>query len=180
MSNTAHNNSGKGRVVTSAPKSAKGKSAKSKSVGVPTRKTAKGHADIIASVRTLASVTGYKLPYENTVLDGALARADKMPNSLTSAGLYAGSGSMPKGRLDAQARREWCAKVKAPRVAIADILHENKSGASVSDRSENAVRIRVRTRSVYLFGVANHYYAIRCEPVTGSVDDQPEVYIVRV
>jgi hypothetical protein len=180
MSNTAHNTNGKGRVVTSAPKSAKGKSTKSKSVGIPTRKTAKGHADIIASVRQSASVNGHKLPYENTVLDKALAQADKMPNSLTSVGIYSGVGSMPKSASDAQARREWCAKVRAPRVAISDILHQNKDGESISDRSENAVRIRVRTRSLYLYGVANHYYAIRCAPVTGEVSDQPEVYIVRV
>lgn len=173
MSKSHITHSGKGRVVTPATTTAK-------KVGIPTRKTAKGHADMVASVRATASASGHKLPYENTVLDGALARADKMPHSLTSAGLYSGSGSMPKGRLDAQARREWCAKVRAPRVSIADILHENKEGASLSPRSENAVRIRVKTRGMYLTGNASHYYAIRCEPVTGSVDDQPEVYIVRV
>jgi hypothetical protein len=175
---------GKGRIVTPAPKSAKGKSTKTtaKAVGVPTRKrtTPKRHADAVAQVRQMASKAGYKLPYENTVLDTALAKADAMPNSLTSAGLYAGAGAMPKGKADAQARREWCAKVRAPKVAISDILHENKAGASVSDRSENAVRIRVRTRSQYLHGTPTHYYAVRCEPVTGSVDDQPSVYIVRV
>lgn len=180
MSKTANKSVGKGSVVTPAPKGAKGKSTTSKKAGVPTRKTAKGHADIIASVRKSASVTGHKLPYENTVLDSALAKADAMAQTLTSAGLYSGVGSMPKGRADGQARREWCAKVRAPKVAIADILHENKAGASVSDRSENAVRIRVRTRSVYLHGTATHYYAVRCAPVTGSVDDQPMVYIVRV
>jgi len=187
MSNTANKSVGKGSVVTPAPKSAKGKSTttkapsvKAKTVGVPTRKTAKGHSDLVASVRQTASKAGHKLPYENTVLDTALAKADNMPNSLTTAGLYKGSGNMPSTARDGKARREWCAKVKAPKVAIADILHENKAGASVSDRSENAVRIRVRTRSLYLHGVPNHYYAVRCEAVTGSVDDQPMVYIVRV
>ncbi len=171
----------RGRVVTSTTNRAKvSKSTTSKKVGVPTRKTAKGHSALVASVRQTASKSGHKLPYENTVLDEALAKADAMPNSLTSVGLYSGVGSMPKGKQDAKARREWCAKARAPKVAIADILHENKEGTSVSDRSENAVRVRVRTRSVYLHGVPNHYYAVRCEPVTGSVDDQPMVYIVRV
>lgn len=187
MASTPKTN-GKGRVVTPATNSAKvSKSAPtkkagttSKKAGVPTRKTAKGHSTLIASVRQTASLAGHKLPYENTVLDSALAKADAMPDSLTTAGLFSGVGSMPKGKADAQARREWCAKARAPKVAIADILHENKAGASVSDRSENAVRVRVRTRSVYLHGVPNHYYAVRCEPVTGSVDDQPMVYIVRV
>lgn len=180
MASTQKNTVGKGRVVTPAPKGAKGKSTTSKKAGVPTRKSAKGHADAIAQVRATASKAGHKLPYANTVLDTALAKADAMPNSLTSAGLYSGAGDMPKGKADAQARREWCAKVRAPKVAISDILHENKEGTSTSDRSENAVRVRVRTRSLYLHGIASHYYAVRCEPVTGSVDDQPMVYIVRV
>ena len=173
---------GKGRIVTPATKSAKvTKSATTaKKAGVRTRPTPKRHADAVAQVRASAIKAGHKLPYANTALDSALAKADAMADSLTTAGLYAGAGAMPKGKTDAKARREWCAKARAPKVAIADILHENKEGTSVSDRSENAVRIRVRTRSVYLHGVANHYYAVRCEPVTGSVDDQPSVYIVRV
>lgn len=172
---------GKGRVVTPATKGAKvTKSTTSKKAGVRTRPTPKRHADAVAQVRASAVKAGHKLPYANTALDSALAKADAMADSLTTAGLYAGAGAMPKGKTDAKARREWCAKARAPKVAIADILHENKEGTSVSDRSENAVRIRVRTRSVYLHGVANHYYAVRCEPVTGSVDDQPSVYIVRV
>lgn len=173
MSKTHITHSGKGRVVTPATSTAK-------ALGIPARKTAKGHADIVASVRASAVSSGHKLPYENTILDSALARADKMPNSLTSAGLYSGSGRMPSTAEAGKARREWCAKVRAPRVSIADILHENKDGASLSPRSENAVRMRVKTRGMYLTGNASHYYAIRCEPVTGSVDDQPEVYIVRV
>jgi hypothetical protein len=178
MSNTAHNTNGKGRVVTSAPKSAKGKSTKSKSVGIPTRKTAKGHAQVVAEVRAKATKAGHKLPYDNALLDEALAKADRMTQTLTSAGLYSGTGYMPSTARDGKARREWCAKVKAPRMAIADLLHGNKDGLSLSPRSENVARQRVITRGMYLNGV--RYYAVRSEAVTGSVSDQPEVYIVRV
>lgn len=185
MSNTAHSTS-KGRIVTPATKSAKvTKSAPtkkagttSKQAGIPTRKTAKGHAQVVAEVRAKATKAGYKPPYTTPALDEALAKADRMTHTLTSAGLYSGTGNMPATARDGKARREWCASVKAPLVAIADILHENKEGKSVSARSENAVRIRVMTRGAYLTGA--RYYAIRSEAVTGSVDDQPKVYIVRV
>ena len=171
---------GKGRVATPAPKSAKGESTTTaKKAGVPTRPTPQRHADIIAQVRQLAMKAGYKPPYENTVLDMALAKADAMKVTMTSAGLYV-SGDVPKGKADAQARREWCAKVRAPKVAIADILHDNKKGKSKSARSEAVVRIRIQKRGAYLYGDPFHYYAVRCEPVTGKVDDQPMVYIVRL
>lgn len=200
MSNNAHSTS-KGRIVTPATKSAKvSKSAPTKKAGTtskkagipthkkapakkapaptPTRKTAKGHAQVVAEVRAKASKAGYKPPYTTPALDEALAKADRMTHTLTSAGLYSGTGNMPATARDGKARREWCARVKAPLVSIADILHENKEGKSVSARSENAVRIRVMTRGAYLTGA--RYYAIRSEAVTGSVDDQPKVYIVRV
>jgi len=177
---------GKGRIVTPATNSAKvTKSAPtkkagttSKQAGIPTRKTAKAHAQVVAEVRAKATKAGYKPPYTTPALDEALAKADRMAHTLTSSGLYSGVGSMPATARDGKARREWCASVKAPLVAIADILHENKEGKSVSARSENAVRIRVMTRGAYLTGA--RYYAIRSEAVTGSVDDQPKVYIVRV
>ena len=187
MSNKHISHSGKGRVVTPATPTAK-------TVGVParkkapkkatapkataTRKTAKGHAQVIADMRAVAVKAGFKPPYTTPALDEALAKADRMTHTLTSAGLYSGVGNMPSTARDGKARREWCASVKAPLVAIADILHENKEGKSVSARSENAVRIRVMTRGAYLTGA--RYYAIRSEAVTGSVDDQPSVYIVRV
>ncbi len=186
MSNTANKSAGKGRIVSPATKSAKvTKSAPtkkagttSKQAGIPTRKTAKGHAQVVADMRAVAVKAGFKPPYTTPALDEALAKADRMTHTLTSAGLYSGTGNMPATARDGKARREWCASVKAPLVAIADILHENKEGKSVSARSENAVRIRVMTRGAYLTGA--RYYAIRSEAVTGSVDDQPKVYIVRV
>ncbi len=188
MSNTANKSVGKGSVVTPAPKSAKGKSTttkapsvKAKTVGVPTRKTAKGHGQVIAEIRAKASKAGHKMPYDNALLDEALAKADLLADkgfTLTKAGLYSGTGYMPSTAPDGKARREWCAKVKAPTMAIADLLHGNKDGKSVSARSENAPRQRVITRGKYLTGA--RYYAVRSEAVTGSVDDQPKVYIVRV
>jgi hypothetical protein len=132
-------------------------------------------------MRAVAVKAGFKPPYTTPALDEALAKADTLAGkgtTLTLAGLYKGTGNMPATARDGKARREWCAKVKAPKVAIADILHDNKGGLSVSPRSENAVRIRVMTRGAYLTGA--RYYAIRSEAVTGSVDDQPSVYIVRV
>ena len=188
MSNNAHSTS-KGRIVSPATKSAKvTKSAPtkkagttSKKAGIPTRKTAKGHAQVVAEVRAKAMKAGHKMPYNNALLDEALAKADLLADkgyTLTKAGLYKGTGYMPSTAPDGRARREWCAKVKAPTMAIADLLHGNKEGKSVSARSENAPRQRVITRGKYLTGA--RYYAVRSEAVTGSVDDQPMVYIVRV
>lgn len=188
MSKTAHS-TGKGRIVSPATKSAKvTKSAPtkkagttSKKAGIPTRKTAKGHAQVVAEVRAKATKAGYKPPYTTPALDEALAKADTLAgkhHTLTEAGLYAGTGTMPSTARDGRARREWCAIVKAPLVSIADILHDNKGGLSLSPRSENNARIRVMKRGEYLSGL--RYYAIRSEAVTGSVEDQPMVYIVRV
>ena len=191
MSNKRISHSGKGRVVTPATPTAKKagiparKKAPAKKAPAPkataTRKTAKGHAQVVAEMRTVAMKAGHKPPYTTPALDEALAKADTLAgkgHTLTESGLYAGTGTMPATARDGKARREWCASVKAPLVAIADILHENKEGKSVSARSENAVRIRVMTRGAYLTGA--RYYAVRSEAVTGSVDDQPSVYIIRV
>ena len=190
MSNKHISHSGKGRVVTPATPTAK-------TVGVParkkapkkatapkataTRKTAKGHAQVVAEMRTVAMKAGHKPPYTTPALDEALAKADTLADkghTLTGAKLYKGTGTMPSTARDGKARREWCASVKAPLVAIADILHDNKGGLSLSPRSENNARIRVMKRGEYLSGL--RYYAVRSEAVTGSVDDQPSVYIVRV
>ena len=190
MSNKHISHSGKGRVVTPATPTAK-------AVGVParkkapkkatapkataTRKTAKGHAQVVAEMRTVAMKAGFKPPYTTPALDEALAKADTLADkghTLTGAKLYKGTGTMPSTARDGKARREWCASVKAPLVAIADILHDNKGGLSLSPRSENNARIRVMKRGEYLSGL--RYYAVRSEAVTGSVDDQPSVYIVRV
>ena len=146
-----------------------------------TRKTAKGHAQVVAEMRTVAMKAVHKPPYTTPALDEALAKADTLAgkgHTLTESGLYAGTGTMPATARDGKARREWCASVKAPLVAIADILHDNKGGLSLSPRSENNARIRVMKRGEYLSGL--RYYAVRSEAVTGSVDDQPKVYIVRV
>jgi len=146
-----------------------------------TRKTAKGHAQVVAEMRTVAMQAGFKPPYTTPALDEALAKADTLAvkgHTLTGAKLYKGTGTMPATARDGKARREWCASVKAPKVAIADILHDNKGGLSLSPRSENNARIRVMKRGEYLSGL--RYYAVRSEAVTGLVDDQPMVYIVRV
>jgi len=195
MSTKRISHSGKGRVVTPATPTAKkagipARKKATKKATAPkapaTRKTAKGHAQVVAEMRTVAMKAGHKPPYTTPALDEALAKADTLAgkgHTLTESGLYAGTGTMPATARDGKARREWCAKVKAPKVAIADILHDNKKGtegelSSKSDRSENAVRQRVITRGKYLTGA--RYYAVRSEAVTGSADDQPMVYIVRV
>ena len=78
---------GKGRVVTPATKGAKvTKSTTSKKAGVRTRPTPKRHADAVAQVRASAVKAGHKLPYANTALDSALAKADAMADSLTTEG----------------------------------------------------------------------------------------------
>lgn len=205
MSNKRTSHSGKGRVVTPAtptakaagvpsrkkapaPKKAPAKKATAKKAPAPkataTRKTAKGHAQVIAEMRTVAMKAGHKPPYTTPALDLALAQADAIADkghTLTLAGLYKGTGKMPADSHSALDRRVWCDMVKAPLVDILDIMHENKvkkDGASRSDRVENAVRQRVITRGKYLTGA--RYYAVRSEAVTGSADDQPKVYIVRV
>ena len=207
MGKSTSSHSGKGRVVTPATPTAKAvgvpsrkkapakkapapKKATTKKATAPkataTRKTAKGHAQVVAEMRTVAMKAGHKPPYTTPALDEALAKADTLAgkgHTLTGAKLYKGTGNMPATARDGKARREWCASVKAPLVDVADILHENKKGtegelSSKSDRSENAVRQRVITRGKYLTGA--RYYAVRSEAVTGSADDQPMVYIVRV
>jgi len=202
MSKSTSSHSGKGRIVTPATSTAKkagiparkkapakkapAKKATAKKAPAPIRKTAKGHAQVVADMRAVAMKAGHKPPYTTPALDEALAKADTLAgkgHTLTGAKLYKGTGNMPATARDGKARREWCASVKAPLVDIADILHDNKKGtdcelSSKSDRSENAVRQRVITRGKYLTGA--RYYAVRSEAVTGSADDQPMVYIVRV
>jgi len=195
MSKSTSSHSGKGRIVTPATPTAKKagiparkkatKKAPAKKAPAPkataTRKTAKGHAQVVAEMRTVAMQAGFKPPYTTPALDEALAKADTLAvkgHTLTGAKLYKGTGTMPATARDGKARREWCASVKAPKVAIADILHDNKGGLSLSPRSENNARIRVMKRGEYLSGL--RYYAVRSEAVTGLVDDQPMVYIVRV
>ena len=166
MAQTPSQKKAKGSVVTPAPKSAKGKSATTaKKAGVkarPTAKkaTAKTHAEKVAEVRALAISARHKLPYQSTVLDEALAKADNMKHSLTSAGLHKAGERVSNSFESAQARREWCAKNGAPVVNVSDILHDNKHGESLTPRFANVVRSRVQKRGEYLHGNKFHYYAV--------------------
>ena len=176
-------NTGKGRVVTRAPKSAKGKSTTTaKKAGVKARKPTlaqarKRHADTVATVREMARKANVKPTYICPTLDDALAKADTMKDSLTTAGVHAG-GRVSASRESAKARREWCEKVGAPLVDIADILHANKEGESVTDRTENVLRARVRSRSQKAHGTPDRYYVVRASAYIAG--EQSLAYIVRL
>jgi hypothetical protein len=184
MAQTPSPKKAKGSVVTPARKSAKRKSATTaKKAGVKPRKpsvkaSTKRHADKTAEVRASAISARHKLPYLCATLDEALAKADAMRDSLTTAGLHtAGESVCPKAK-SAQARREWCAKNGAPLVDIAQILHENKEGVSLTKRSENVLRSRVQKRGEYLHGNKFHYYSVRATAFDG--ESQSLAYLVRL
>lgn len=172
-----------GRVVTPAPNSAKGKSTTTaKKAGVQARKPTlaqarKRHADTVATMRELARKASVKPVYICPTLDDALAKADTMKDSLTTAGIHAG-GRVSASRESAQARREWCENVGAPLVNIADILHANKAGESLTDRSENVLRMRVRVRAEKTHGDPARYYVVRATPFVKG--EQSLAYIVRL
>lgn len=172
-----------GSVVTSAPESAKGKRTVSSSeAGVKARprtiaEARKRHASVVAEARQMANKAGVKPVYLCATLDEALAQADRMKDSLTTAGIHAG-GRVSAHRDDAEARREWCEKVGAPLVDIAEILHENKKGESVTNRSENVLRSRLQVRGKKVHGNPAYYYAVRASAYRKG--EQSLAYLVRL
>lgn len=174
MATNKPNNNGKGRVVTNAPKSAKGKSATTaRKAGVPAKRTRKAHGDIIATMRDKARKATTKPPYACVTLDQALALADTLP-TMRQANLWSGEGRVVGSGAD---RREWALTIGAPLVAVADIIHENKDGEITHDRPENTVRARIAKRGEYAHKRADYYYAIRAEGYAKG--GMPLVFIVR-
>lgn len=168
-SNKAGNN-GKGRVVTSAPNRAKGKSTTSKSVGVTPRER-KG-----AIVKALgkASVKGAKAFYTDKgaeVLADAIAKAEKLP-TLGKAGI-----GTENSKSEALRRREYCQSIGAPLLSAASILHANKNGEVTHARPENTVRARVRSVMKALGKNADTVVVVRAEKYDGTAE--VEVYLVR-
>lgn len=168
-SNTAGKN-GKGRVVTSAPNRAKGKSTTSKSVGVTPRER-KG-----AIVKALgrASVKGAKAFYTDKgaeVLADAIAKAEKLP-TLGKAGI-----GTENSKSEALRRREYCQRIGAPMLSAADILHPNKNGEVTHARPENTVRARVRSVMKALGKNADTIVVVRADKYDGTAE--VEVYLVR-
>jgi len=173
MATNKPNTNGKGRVVTPAPKSAKGKSATTaRKAGVPAKRSRKTHGEILATMRDKAGKAGNKLPYACVTLDDALALADTLP-TLAQAGLWNGGRMSNEGA----PRRAWAQSIGAPLVAVADVVHANKDGEIVHDRPENTVRARIAKRGEYAHKRADYYYAIRAEGY--AVGGLPLVFIVR-
>ena len=137
----------------------------------------KRHADAVAEARQMANKAGVKPVYLCPTLDEALAKADNMKHSLTSAGIHKGK-RVSAHRDDALARREWCEQVGAPLVDIAEIIHANKNGESVTDRSENVLRSRLQVRGQKAHGKKNYYYAVRASAYRKG--EQVLAYIVRL
>lgn len=167
---------------TSAKRSRKAPSTTSNKAGVNARRVTvkqalKRHADAVAEARQLANKAGVKPVYLCPTLDEALAKADNMKHSLTSAGIHAG-GRVSAHRDDALARREWCEQVGAPLVDIAQIIHANKNGESVTDRSENVLRSRLQVRGQKAHGNKAYYYAVRASAYRKG--EQVLAYIVRL
>jgi hypothetical protein len=154
MSNTAHNTNGKGRVVTNAPKSAKGKSATtSKKVGIPTRKPASVRDAIVKANATNARKRVKPFATEDGFIDllDRITKLSPMPHALTTDGTKEG----------AEARREWCVKNGIPTVrAYDDGLMERRAGCPQDIngwRPDNAVRIRLDSVRGAFASVVFHY-----------------------
>ena len=157
---------GGGRVVTPAPKRAKGKSTP--------KATKAGIVAHLATARQANLARGAKGNYTDKgaeILAGACARAMTLP-SLTEAGVSTG-----KARTEAQARRAHARKVRATLVDCADVLAPNKEGEISHDRPENTVRARIAGIARAMGLPADTFYAVRAEAYAEG--ETPRVYIVR-
>ena len=170
---------------TTAKRSRKAPSTTSNKAGVKARRVTvkqamKEHADKVAEARQMANKAGVKPLYLCATLDEALAKADNMKDSLTTAGVLVRdeNGHVSAKREHAEARCEWCAKVGAPLVNIAEVLHENKNGESLTARSENVLRSRLQTRGEKVKGNKNYYYAVRASAYRKG--EQSLAYLVRL
>lgn len=156
---------GKGRVVTPAPKRAKGKSAPTKA------EVAKRYADAIAS----AKARGVKPPYQpSPAFLSAILRAFAVA-SLTDAGIGTTKG-------EGQARRDHARTVKAGKVTPDMVVHANHNDATkgvgvFTDRAENTVRARLQGFCKVMGYPTDALYAVRADRYeSGEVG---EVYILR-
>jgi hypothetical protein len=171
---------GKGRVVTPAPKSAKGKSTTSKSVGVRSRAKAptkaptraqvdKAYAD--AKARAFA-----KAPYApRKALYDAIVRAFACP-TLASEGIATSAGQ-------AGERRAFAKKARARRVSTADVVFVARAEDTekvlgiTTDRPENTVREALKGFCRVMGYPEDTFYAIRAERY--AEDEVPDVFVVR-
>lgn len=149
MSNTAHNNNGRGRVVTSTPKGAKGeRTITAKGAGVPSRKP----ASIATAIVKANAVNASKRCKQFSTDDGLIAHLDKlskvpaMPLVIMVNGqeVKLVKNTTPEG---AVLRREWCVKNGVPVVfAYDDGMMSRRAGypeTANAWRPENAVRSRL-------------------------------------
>lgn len=140
---------GKGRVVTPAPKSAKGKNAPTKS------EVAKRYADAIADAKR----RGVKPPYApSPAFLTAILRAFAVA-SLTDAGIGTTKG-------EGQARRDHARKVRAGSVTPDMVVHANHKDATegvgvFTDRAENTVRARLQGFCKVMGYAPDTLYAVR-------------------
>lgn len=178
---------GKGRIVSPAPKSAKGKSTKTTKKATPAKKAGvksrtKSQANAVASVRQANAGAGVKVPYLCVTLDKACEIADRLP-TLTQGKLATKGAPMGKTATDAKARRDYCVAIGAPLVSCAEVAHENKvketeGFGTITDRPENAVRARLQKRGQYAHKNPKHYYAVRAEGYAEG--EVPKVWVVRL
>ena len=155
---------GKGRIVTPAPKSAKGKSAMTKA----------GVLALIKSASVANKGKGVKAFYTDKgaeILATAVVRASALP-TMASAGVTTG-----KGKNDAKARRDFARSHRATLVNFSDILGVGKGGEITHDRPENTVRVRLQSLAKAMGLPADTFYAVRAEAYKAG--ETPKAYIVR-
>lgn len=145
------------------------------------KRTSKTPAERDALVRS-ASVSGAKAYYRCMPLAEAEALADTLP-TLRSARLVGKDRKVPRSARSAEARRLWAESIGAPLVAVWEVAHANHVEATdgvgtVSDRPENALRSRVRSRAVASGKVPDYYYVIRAEAYAEG--EVPLAYLVRL
>lgn len=163
------NSTGKGRVVTSTPKSVKGQNTVTKSAVI-------AH---IMSARQKNLTVGVKAYYDNegtALLADAIARSFAIP-SLTEAGLAKKGKAMSRNPQNSQARRDFAKKNKAKKIAIASVLADRKEGEIIHNRPENNLHGRLALIAKAMGLHPKTFYPVRCEAVREG--EVPEVYIVR-
>lgn len=155
--------------MTSAPKSAKGKSTVTKSAIM-------AH---IATARQARLARGVKANYHDNGaerLAEAIVRAFAIP-TLTEAGLAKRGKPMSKALPDAEARREFATKQKARLVSVSDILGEGQNGTIIHNRPENNLHGRLASIAKAMGLNAKTFYPVRSEAVRDG--EVPQVFIVR-
>jgi hypothetical protein len=179
MSNNAHSNNGKGRIVTPARNSGKRKTTTSKKAGIPTRKPASIRDAIVKANAVNARKRVKPFATDDGFIDylDSIAKSPAMPHALTLDGTKEG----------AELRREWCeSKGIAPVRAYDDGLMERRAGCPENIngwRPENAVKIRLdRVRGAFPAIVfhytrhdTNYYQCTHAQSLDWS-KGQPDTY----